>query len=215
MNDLGFDWAPMKSGGVGKHFHVKQRRYHSAIWDKHYNDLKKFQKKHGHCYVSKKNSKLANWIHLQRKNRVKRDQGVVNSMTDERIALLDKIGFDWSPMKSGTNKFVELNLDEQWEGTFQKLVAYKKKKGHPNPTKREKTLGSWCSKMRSLYARNKRGEKTVLTDKRIAKLESIGFQWTATYYDVGVPGEKMATRTHPKVDYNEDSQEEDDKAAML
>ena len=97
-------------------------------------------------------------------------------MTEERIKLLDSIGFDWNP---GRGTMLHRGDKDNWEGQFHKLVAYKKKKGDCDPKKRgpNPQLGSCASRMRSLYKRNKRGEATSLTDERIAKLKSIDFEF--------------------------------------
>ena len=136
-----------------------------------------FKEEHGHCHPSRANGikdSLAGWVHVQRKHKRRHDKGEDVPITEERIKLLDSIGFDWNP---GRGTMLHRGDNDNWEGQLQKLVAYKKKKGDCDPKKNGpySQLGSWASRMRALYKRNKRGEKTSLTDERIAKLKSIGF----------------------------------------
>ena len=146
--------------------------------------LKAFKKKTGHCYPARNSieeSTIASWIHVQRKQKVKHDKGEYSSLTEERIQLLDGIGLDWAPSKSGglnnpNHPRRKIN-DKEWETTFKELVAFKKKHGHTQPGKSVKVLGGWVCRMRALYAKRARGDETTLTDDKIAKLESIGFQF--------------------------------------
>lgn len=77
------------------------------IWDSHYNvwmeryrELKDFVKDNGHASVtasrkSKKNSCLAAWVKHQRRQYKLLKMGYTSHMTQERVDLLDKIGFKW------------------------------------------------------------------------------------------------------------------------
>ncbi len=186
MKAIGFDFAPMQSENYGDQ--IKQRfkliERHHDLWNRQYENLKKFHRKHGHCFVSR-NSKdeitLANWIHCQRKQRKLYDKGEHCVLTPERISLLDDIQFDWAPSKSGAvTKMRQKELDEEWESKFRSLCNYKRKEGHCKPSKDVPKLNIWCKRMRSLYAKNKAGEKTTLTQEKTAKLESIGFEFEPT-----------------------------------
>jgi len=186
MKAVGFDFAPMQSENYGDQ--IKQRfkflERHHELWNRQYENLKKFHKKHGHCYVfrnSKDGITLANWIHCQRKQRKLFDKGEHCVLTPERIRLLDDINFDWAPSKSGAIvKMRQKEFDEEWESKFRSLCNYKRKEGHCKPSKDVPKLGVWCKRMRSLYAKNKAGEKTTLTQEKTAKLESIGFEFEPT-----------------------------------
>jgi hypothetical protein len=62
----------------------------------------------------------------------------------------------------------------QWYGMFRRLVAYQKKYGSTNVTKRYKEdpkLGIWVCTQRSSY------NKKELSEERINRLDSIGFVW--------------------------------------
>ena len=146
--------------------------------------LKAFKKKTGHCYPNRNSieeSTIASWIHVQRKQKVKHDKGEYSSLTEERIKLLNGIGLEWAPSKSGglynPDHPKRKTKDMEWDATFNELVAFKKKHGHTQPGKSVKVLGGWVCRMRALYAKRARGDETTLTDEKIAKLESIGFQF--------------------------------------
>ena len=90
------------------------------------------------------------------------------ALTDERIASLDALGFDWS--NSGIKSF---------EQRIEDLRAYKEKHGHVNVKEREdKSLYTFCKHTR--YARNNPGKSGVvaITDDRIAGLDELGFDWS-------------------------------------
>jgi len=184
LNDLGFDWAPSKNEEFTKMTRQKHSNRFAILWNQHYEDLKKYHTKHGHCYVprnsdcSDEDKVLASWVHVQRKNMKKHDEGKNTPLTVERIKLLDDIDFDWAPAKTGgMQKRTLVRNDEEWEGIFSKLVSFKNKRGHACPKKVEPLLGSWACRMRMLYAQNRKGETTTLSAEKISKLESIGFSF--------------------------------------
>ena len=146
----------------------------------YYRELVKFHKKNGHCYVFRNgdNSTLAGWVHCQRKQKKLLDDGKHSQLNPKRIELLEELGFDWRPSESGgieKLKSPERNLE--WDQMFEKLKEFKEKNGHAHPKKKVPKIGNWVSSQRRLYARIQKGQKTSLTEERIAKLESIGFEW--------------------------------------
>jgi len=168
------------SDGFSKMLLQRQSKHFNDLWMLHYGDLKKFHKKHGHCYASRVGDEevLASWVHVQRKHKKKHDEGKKTPLTAERIKLLNDIGIDWAPSKTGgMQKVTQVRRDEDWEGVFAKLVSFKKKSGHANPKKVEPQLGPWACRMRKLYSQHKNGATTTLSEVKIAKLESIGFRF--------------------------------------
>ena len=132
-------------------------------WDRHYTDLIAYKQQHGNCNVPtrcKENISLGNWVHNVRQ-RFKRGE-----LSDERVAMLDEIGFAWKPKKQ--------KADSDWTTRYNDLVAYKQQHGHCNvPTrcKEYRNLGTWVNNLRQHF---KRGE---LSDERVAMLDKIGFIW--------------------------------------
>jgi len=91
-------------------------------------------------------------------------------MTEERIAKLESIGFEWSLASS---------LD--WDRRFNELKQYKADYGGcsvPKEWSGNKQLGRWVSKQRVQYRYLQQGKESSMTEERIAKLESIGFEWS-------------------------------------
>ena len=73
-----------------------------ARWVERYNDLKAYKSLHGTCNVPDKyelNQTLATWVRNQRTQYRKAQNGVVSTMTNGRIELLESVGFEWSVRK--------------------------------------------------------------------------------------------------------------------
>jgi hypothetical protein len=93
LNELGFQWNP-----------------HNKRWIDNYNELVAYHAEHGDCNVQKKyevnNIKLGIWADSQRKQYKK---GKLNA---DSIAMLENLGFQWSPK------------EERWMAYYSELVAY-------------------------------------------------------------------------------------------
>ena len=76
----------------------------SPMWDLRFNQLKQFRASFGHTNVPNKfkdNPQLATWVTEQRRHyRKTKVDGKKTSLTDERIAILEGIGFQWSVHES-------------------------------------------------------------------------------------------------------------------
>uniref|UniRef100_A0A7S4S7U3 Helicase-associated domain-containing protein n=1 Tax=Ditylum brightwellii TaxID=49249 RepID=A0A7S4S7U3_9STRA len=82
LNNLGFKW-----------------KMHEDNWHDMLDDLKEFKERHGDCIVPQKyspNPQLGRWVYTQRRAYTR------NSLTKERITLLNKLGFVWKLRKSRT-----------------------------------------------------------------------------------------------------------------
>lgn len=74
---------------------------HSNVWEERFNELCEFKKKHGHCSITfdkhrTSNRALASWVKHQRRQHKLAKLGEPSHMTPERIAKLERIGFQWS-----------------------------------------------------------------------------------------------------------------------
>ena len=79
---------------------------------------------------------------------------------------MNSIGFEWDA------------LEAKWESNYQDLVIFFTDNGHcrvPTDYKPNKKLGRWARYQRELLAKHMNGEKTTLTESRIAKLLAVGF----------------------------------------
>uniref|UniRef100_A0A7S0FTR4 Helicase-associated domain-containing protein n=1 Tax=Minutocellus polymorphus TaxID=265543 RepID=A0A7S0FTR4_9STRA len=89
LEEIGFVWdASEHTGGIPD----------AAAWNDRHDDLLKFKKEEGHCRVPlafTPNPQLGNWVATQRGEHGKRQKGRHSSITEDRIAKLEEIGFKW------------------------------------------------------------------------------------------------------------------------
>ena len=156
LEEIGFDWDPMESA-----------------WMERYHELVEYAKCHGNCIVPQnysENPELGMWVKHQRQEYKRRKEGKLNrSFTEERIRLLEEIGFDWDPMESA------------WMERYHELVEYAKCHGNcivPQNYSENPELGMWVKHQRQEYKRRKEGKlNRSFTEERIRLLEEIGFDW--------------------------------------
>ena len=110
LDEIGFEWTPRDS-----------------VWNEGYEKLLEYKAAHGNVDVPKTPiSDLGTWVSVQRRARNK------GEISDERIRLLDEIGFIWDV------------LDFRWDEMFKELCAYKEVHGHLNMPTSSTGLGSWA-----------------------------------------------------------------------
>eukprot|EP00980_Cylindrotheca_fusiformis_P021154 scaffold8128_cov60-Cylindrotheca_fusiformis.AAC.6 len=81
LDELGFVWDAQED-----------------FWKTRFEELKAYKHMHGHCNVPCKysaNQKLATWVKCQRRQYKLRTMGKPSGMTEERIFLLEELGFVW------------------------------------------------------------------------------------------------------------------------
>eukprot|EP00041_Stephanoeca_diplocostata_P018305 m.382558 g.382558 ORF g.382558 m.382558 type:complete len:558 (-) comp20973_c0_seq1:1188-2861(-) len=174
LEELGLEWT-----GKG----------HTA-WQSRLGELKEYKEKNSQCNVPKawpENKQLAKWVNKQRTEYKKKSDGHKSSMTDERIAELEAIGFVWSLKKRAS-----------FEQRFAELTEYHKQHGDckvPSGRAEYKQLSSWVSKQRAERKKMLAGESSSMTPERVEKLDKLGFVWqrprvnadTAVAAEVSVP----------------------------
>ena len=146
---------------------------YEAVWRNRYEELRDYSKFHGNCMVPRnypENPELAIWVKKQRQEYKRRKEGKLNRyFTEERIRLLEEIGFDWDPLESA------------WMERYHELVEYAKCHGNcivPRNFSENPELGIWVVLQRQEYKRRKEGKlNRYLTEERIRMLEEIGFDW--------------------------------------
>ena len=135
----------------------------SSVWDKNYAYLVAYKQQHGNCDVStldKENENIGKWVNNLR-HKFKKGE-----LSDERVAMLDEIGFVWDPKKQ---KKAAL-----WAAQYSDLVAFKQEFGHcmvPQRYEGNGGLGLWVNYVRQQFKRGK------LSDERVTMLDEIGFAW--------------------------------------
>ena len=146
-------------------------------WCGYYQELLEFKKYYGHCNVPCKyeaNKQLGRWVDRQRQMYKHTKKGC--NISEERIELLEKIGFEWDRKRRIAIK--STHYDKLWCGYYQELLEFKKYYGHCNvPCKYEanKQLGRWVDRQRQMYKHTKKG--CNISEERIELLEKIGFEW--------------------------------------
>lgn len=150
LDELGFVWD-------------YQAQQVQETWMKWYRELVIYTKENGNPHIPRThaNTKLASWVWIQRLRREK-NYGKAPKLTEEQVALLDKLGFRWDVR------------EEKWIENFEKLKQFKEIHGHCRVElivdENDKLLG-WVNLQRSLKARR------TINAERKAQLDALGFSW--------------------------------------
>lgn len=147
--------------------------FHEEKWSYHFKELRAFKETNGHCLVPHtfpEKPHLARWVKRQRRQYKLKIEGNKNStMTEERIKILNDIGFVWD------------SHEVIWNERFSQLLAYKQKCGHcrvPSYCKECPQLASWVKCQRRQYKLYwEEGKGSSMNIDRIKLLNSIGFIW--------------------------------------
>ena len=122
-------------------------------WQDNYQLLKDFIEKNGHAKVPDADPAIGRWVRKQRQAKKK------GKLPEERIYLLDAVGFNWDP------------LDEEWQANYELLKDFIEKNGHAKVPQGDPILGGWVGKQRQVKT------KGDLSEERIRLLDKIGFIW--------------------------------------
>ena len=154
---------------------------HDSTWMSRYDELIEFQQSHGHCNVPQNycaNKRLGEWVMTQRRHYRHQQEGKQSrSMTNERISMLEAIGFVWDAQESG------------WITRYEELIQFKQGHGHcnvPRDFSANKQLGEWVHTQRKQYRLRQEGKQSsTMTNERVRMLEEIGFVWKANGAVIG------------------------------
>ncbi|CAK8711346.1 MAG: Restriction endonuclease [Candidatus Electronema aureum] len=147
LDALGFTWQHRERGA----------------WEDRYQELIEFKEKNGHCNVPfgyKEVPKLGAFVNNSR------TQKADGRLSQERIELLEQIGFQWAGEV----------ITDKWEDRYLQLLYFKEEHGHckvPYNYPDNPQLGKWISNQRQKRKQNK------LTPERERLLDEIGFLWSA------------------------------------
>ena len=148
LESIGFSWEPI-----------------DEAWMTHFDELVDFKNENGHCSVPKVQGPLGVWVTNQRQSIKK------GKLSQERIDLLESIGFEWV-LRERTVTKLPWKLDEQWKTKYTELVQYLVEHGTCNVPRNYGSLGPWVSNQRTSF---KNGS---MLQFRTEYLDSIGFVWT-------------------------------------
>jgi hypothetical protein len=159
---------PLPATAVTRGSKRNQMRGRYKTFSDRVEDLKKYKAIHGHVNVKIPDDKsLSQFCANARYARKNPGKGM--QLTEERIAALDSVGFDWE-----TQEYVTKSFEERLED----LNNYKAEHGHVNVRIAEdQSLGQFCANVRYTRRRPEKEGTRKLTEDRIAKLDALGFEW--------------------------------------
>lgn len=77
---------------------------HAAAWQERFSELKEYKENYGHCNLAShdpRHAQLSTWAKCQRRQYKLFQTGETSNMTEERISVLNSIGFKWSVRQWG------------------------------------------------------------------------------------------------------------------
>merc|ERR1712238_370843 len=148
-NRLCFNWDPREN-----------------YWMDKYEELKQYMKKHGKNKMPTRKEPLGVWCDGQVLEYNKFHSHIKPCyITQERIEMLDKIGFVWDRMGTA------------WKDAYEELKKYRRENGrcHVPVNYGDKTLFRWIAKQRKKYKNYQEETKPSLTDEQVKLLRDVGF----------------------------------------
>ncbi len=143
-----------------------------AAWDRHIDDLRRFQTEYGHCHVPLGHPdypKLGLWVKEQRSHYNLMKQGKTAHMSAHRAAVLDGLGFCWDTHEA------------TWLERLGELIEFKAKFGTclvPTNYPENPKLGTWVHHQRRQFKLFREGKPSHITQERIQTFERLGFVWS-------------------------------------
>merc|ERR1712157_612556 len=103
------------------------------------------------------------------------------------MGRLDSLGFVWELVDDDMqcqavekeSEAVQLKPNT-WNKMFLQLAAYKEEHGDcrvPRDYAQNAELGKWVAKMQNQHQKQRRGEKSNMTERKKKRLDSLGFVW--------------------------------------
>jgi len=166
----------------------------SDRWNCHYEELTRYKQlcgtatvkntKHPDSEINAKLSSLSKWVDEQRTLYLKRKKGEKSGLSKSRVKRLMAIDFEFETPSGKSVNF------RGWDAKLHILKEFRRKNGHCRVPSRKKkgkndvnhdpemqSLAKWVEHQRSMYWKRAKGEKTSLSDERIAALNAIGMEW--------------------------------------
>lgn len=165
----GEQFAYQRETGEDKDMRIHD--YQQQRWNQKYDCLVKFYAEHGHCdvpYNFKRDPSLLHWIKRQRHQHKRDKLGKRSNLTDDRVRLLNILGFNWDSQQSS------------WSKNFENLKEFYLNNGHfnvPSDHNGDKgRLSYWLRRQKSEYRMVLKQKKpsTKMNLERIEKLKEIG-----------------------------------------
>ena len=147
------------------------RSYQADQWYLKFGELKEFKRAFGHCQVPhsfQQNPTLARWAKRQRYQYKLLQEGKASTMTEERVAALEDLGFVWDSHSS------------LWFERLGELKHFRQVNGHcnvPSSYPANPKLAIWVKCQRRQYKLLKTGQPSNMTLERANMLDQLGFIW--------------------------------------
>lgn len=145
------------------------RNSHVEQWNQRYMELVAFRNEFQHCLVPlnwARNQSLAHWVKRQRYQYRIKTEGKHSTMTEERQASLESLGFVWDSHAAA------------WEERWDELRKFKDRYGHTNVPKKypeNPQLAVWVKCQRRQHKLFSEGSSSNMTVARIERLKALGF----------------------------------------
>jgi hypothetical protein len=159
LNQAGFVWTSIYPPGSSKRSFREFMTLSDRWWDIHFEELKKFHRKHGHCWIPQTTPALRS---LERWTRFQRAAWKRGLLPEDRRRRLEELDFG------------KPHYNPAWDNHFAELLDYKSRFGDcdvPSRWPENPVLSGWVGTQR--YDR-KAGR---LSRERIDRLNEIGFVW--------------------------------------
>jgi hypothetical protein len=164
-----------------------------SSWNERMEELRDYKKQHGHTNVPRSHTKLGRWVDTQRTSYRLLQMGKSSPLTQERIDMLNAIGFEWNPsenvIKDTTRRKSNLTKTKYtpWNVRYEELQRFKAKYGHVL-VDHSTRLGEWVRAQRRQYNLLLRGAKSSLSSTRLALLKELGvFDYQPYLEGIGAP----------------------------
>jgi len=145
--------------------------FHEEKWNTRLKELLQYREERGDCLVPhtfNPNPQLARWVKRQRRQYKLTLEGRASTMSQERLAILNEIGFVWDSHEAA------------WQEKLNELYQYCKERGNclvPSNYKVNPQLATWVKCQRRQYKLYWIGRPSAMTPERIIRLEKMGFEW--------------------------------------
>jgi hypothetical protein len=152
------------------------RSYQTGQWAEKYKELCQYRHQNGHCVVpreyNEKNS-LARWVKRQRYQYKLLHEGKASTLTEERVAALESVGFVWGSQGAS------------WYERFNNLKAFKFRNKHCNVpgNYHDKKLATWVKCQRRQFKLHMEDTSSNITLHRIQELNDLGVEWKLRIYN--------------------------------
>ena len=150
---------------------AKFRTYQTEKWQDKFQELLDFKQLHGHCQVPhgyRPKPTLARWCKRQRYQYKLFLEEKPSTITHERVAALEQIGFVWDS---------HMTL---WNDRLQDLQDFIAELGHanvPSTYPPNQKLAIWVKCQRRQYKLLQAGQPSNMTHERVEELNELGFVW--------------------------------------